>query len=86
MTSCYSKFPIMSLDDSLSAQARMTGNLNNLQDSLLPNEHIYSALFAACAAGRTPDLLATAAAAEACMHQQWLSLKSTRLPQSYSEE
>lgn len=60
--------------------------VDDLQDSLLPNEHIYSALFAACAAGRTPDLLATAAAAEACMHQQWLSLRSTRLPQSYSEE
>jgi len=57
-----------------------------LQDSLMPNEHIYSALFAACAAGRTPDLLATAAAAEERMHQHWLSMKSSRLPQYYSEE
>lgn len=57
-----------------------------MQDSLMPNEHIYSALFAACAAGRTPDLLATAAAAEARMHQQWLFVKSSTLPKYHNEE
>ena len=52
----------------------------------MPNEHIYSALFAACAEGRTPDLLATAAAAEERMHQQWLSLKTSTVPKYQHEK
>lgn len=57
-----------------------------VQDNLVPNEHIYSSLFAACAEARTPDLLATAAAAEPRMRQQWLSLKGCSLPMFYKEE
>ncbi|CAL8466875.1 g6411 [Coccomyxa elongata] len=46
------------------------------QDATTPDAYLFSALFSACAAGRTPDLLDLAAKAEADMHVRWSSQKS----------
>ena len=46
------------------------------QDATTPDAYLFSALFSACAAGRTPDLLDLAARAEADMHVRWSSQKS----------
>ena len=49
-----------------------------LQDTTTPDAFLFSALFSACANGRTPDLLDLAARAEADMHKRWSSQEPTR--------
>ena len=44
------------------------GCVTMLQDTTTPDAFLFSALFSACANGRTPDLLDLAAKAEADMH------------------
>jgi hypothetical protein len=54
------------------------GCVTMLQDTTTPDAFLFSALFSACATGRTPDLLDLAAKAEADMHTRWSSQKTMR--------